>query len=360
MIRSFCLYLCLYLSVFVALSTQAQAQEPAGFRTRIDAYENAVRANTLRIIEAKTDEERARYRASIPDALPYAAEVLSLIQTHPNAPDLADALNWLLNQCLHLPQGQAALELVAQKYPALPGLAPGIKRLEDIEPTLAAPVLRAVLASAAPADEKAAALYALGSHQFRAFETATDDSTRSAARTEAFALLQKVITDYPTVQIQGFPLADQAAALLFEITHLSVGAIAPEITGKDHTDTPFKLSDYRGRAVLLVFWGDWCHGCHGLPPLLTELATQFKDQPVSLLGVNTDAPMEAKKVLANSTVPWRCWLDGSTSGPITTEWHPRHFPTLFILDKSGRIHAKDPALSDLPAYLEKALAAPAS
>lgn len=354
MIRPF--RLCLF--VFVALSTQAQ--EPAGFRTRIDAYENAVRANTLRIIEAKTDEERARYRATIPDTLPYATEVLSLIQTHPHAPDMADALNWLLTQCLHLPQGKAALELVAQKYPALPGLAPGIKRLEDIEPALATPVLRAVLASTAPPEEKAAALFALGGHQFRAFEVATDEPTRTAAREEAFALLQKVITDHSTIKIQGFPLADQAAALLFEITHLSVGASAPEITGKDHTDTPFKLSDYRGRAVLLVFWGDWCHGCHGLPPLLTELATHFKDQPFSILGVNTDAPLTAKKHLADSTVPWRCWLDGSTSGPITTEWRPRHFPTLFILDKSGRIHAKDPALSELQAHLEKALAAPAS
>lgn len=344
------------LFIFLCLTLSARSQEPAGFRARIDAYESAVRANTLRIIEAKTDEERAKFRATIPDSAPYADEVLALIQSRPDAPDLADGLNWLLTQCLHLPQGQAAMGLITEKYAALPGLAPGIKRLEDLDPQLATPALRAVLASAAPQDEKAAALFALGSHQFRAFEAATDDANRRAAREEAFALLQKVITDHPDVRIQGFPLADQAAALLFEITHLSIGATAPDIIGKDHKDETFKLSDYRGRAVLLVFWGDWCHGCHGLPPLLTELAAHFKDQPVSILGVNTDAPMEAKKVLAASAVPWRCWLDGSTSGPITTEWHPRHFPTLYVLDKNGRIQAKDPALSDLRSHLEKALA----
>jgi peroxiredoxin len=349
-----------HLLLFICFALSAHGQAPAGFRALIDNYESAVRANTLLIIDAKTEEERTKHRSTIPDSRPYAEQVLALIHAHPDAPDLADGLNWLLTQCIHLPQGIAALDLVAKKYPALPGLAPGLKRLEDLDPDIATPVLQAVLNSAAQRDEKAAALFALGSHQFRAFEAAPDDATRAASREKATALFQQIITDFPTVQIQGFSLAHQAATVLFEITHLSVGAIAPEIMGMDDKDQTFKLSDYRGRAIVLVFWGDWCHGCHGLAPILTELASQFKDQPVSLLGVNTDAALTAKKVLATSTIPWRCWLDGSTSGPITTEWTPHHFPTLYILDKDHRILAKDPSLSDLTPLLEKALAAPAS
>jgi thiol-disulfide isomerase/thioredoxin len=336
----------------------ALAQSAAGFRARIDAYESAVRANTLRIIEARSEEERARFRASVPDSRPCAAEVLALIHAHPSAPDLAEGLNWLLTQCIHLPEGAAALDLVAQKYAALPGIAPGLKRLEDVEPALAAPALQAVLHSSAPPDEKAAALFALGGHHFRAFESAPDESSRAAARDRASALLQQVVTDYPAVKIQGFPLADQASALLFEITNLSVGALAPEITGPDHQNQPLKLGDFRGRAVLLVFWGDWCHGCHGLQPVLAELASTFKDRPLTLLGVNTDDPATARKVLAASPVPWRCWLDGSTSGPVTSAWNLRHFPTLYLLGKDGRILAKDPSLADLRPLIEKALAAP--
>lgn len=346
--------------LLIASLSFAHAQEPAGFRSRIDAYESSVRANTLRIIEAKSEEERAAFRATIPDSRPYAAEVLALIHSHPNAPDLADGLNWLLTQCIHLPEGTVALDLVAKKYPALPGIAPGIKRLEEIDPTIATPALQAVLNSPAQPDEKAAALFALAGHHFRTFESPSDTPTRDAARERASQLLQQIITDYPSVKIQGFPIADQAAALLFEITNLSVGAIAPEITGKDDKDQPFKLSDSRGRAVLLIFWGDWCHGCHGVQPLLAELAAQLKDQPISILGVNTDDPATAKKVLASSPVPWRCWLDGSTSGPITSEWNLHHFPTLYVLAKDGRILAKNPSLTDLRSWLEKALATPAS
>lgn len=346
--------------IFIATQALVGAQEPAGFRSRIDAYESAVRANTLRIIDAKTEEERARLRASIPDSRPYATEVLALIQSHPTAPDIADGLNWLITQCIHLPEGTSALSLITQKYAALPGIAPALKRLEDIEPSVAAPALEAVLKSSAQPDEKAAALFALAGHHFRIFEASADTPTRDASRERATQLLQQIITDYPSIKIQGFPLADQAAALLFEITHLSVGAIAPEITGKDDKDQSFKLSDSRGRAVLLVFWGDWCHGCHSLQPILAELATQLKDQPVSILGVNTDELSKAKELLATSPVPWRCWLDGSTSGPITSEWNLHHFPTLYVLAKDGRILAKNPSLSDLRTWLEKALATPAS
>ena len=37
----------------------------------------------------------------------------------------------------------------------------------------------------------------------------------------------------------------------------SVGALAPEISGSDLDGVPFKLSDYRGKVVLLDFWGMW-------------------------------------------------------------------------------------------------------
>jgi hypothetical protein len=38
---------------------------------------------------------------------------------------------------------------------------------------------------------------------------------------------------------------------------LEVGQVAPEIVGQDLEGVPFKLSDYRGRVVVLDFWGNW-------------------------------------------------------------------------------------------------------
>ncbi len=52
-------------------------------------------------------------------------------------------------------------------------------------------------------------------------------------------------------------LLTQAKDALFEIEHLQVGCAAPEIAGVDVEGVPFKLGDYRGKVVLLDFWGFW-------------------------------------------------------------------------------------------------------
>ena len=44
---------------------------------------------------------------------------------------------------------------------------------------------------------------------------------------------------------------------LFEIRHLQIGCEAPDILGKDIDGVEFKLSDYRGKVILLDFWGFW-------------------------------------------------------------------------------------------------------
>jgi hypothetical protein len=52
----------------------------------------------------------------------------------------------------------------------------------------------------------------------------------------------------------GETVAERARAALFEVRHLSVGKEAPDIEGEDQDGKRFKLSDYRGKVVLLDFW----------------------------------------------------------------------------------------------------------
>ncbi len=44
---------------------------------------------------------------------------------------------------------------------------------------------------------------------------------------------------------------------IFQIQNLTIGKTAPDIVGEDLDEVPFKLSDYRGKVVVLDFWGDW-------------------------------------------------------------------------------------------------------
>ncbi|MBK8099688.1 MAG: redoxin domain-containing protein [Planctomycetes bacterium] len=80
------------------------------------------------------------------------------------------------------------------------------------------------------------------------FESPENDEQRAAG----IADLEKVAT-----VTDDEDLKKQAAGVLFEARHLAVGCQAPEIEAQDTDGVAFKLSDYRGKVVLLDFWGFW-------------------------------------------------------------------------------------------------------
>jgi thiol-disulfide isomerase/thioredoxin len=138
------------------------------------------------------------------------------------------------------------------------------------------------------------------------------------------------------------------------MANLSVGAEAPEIEGKDLEGNGFKLSDFRGKHVMLMFWGGWCHACHGVIPLVNQLAADFKDKPVAVVGVNTDLPEEARVAFQQYQVAFRNWSDGTTSGPITTMFNLRNFPTIYLLDPKGVILLKNTSVDAVRERLKAA------
>ena len=72
---------------------------------------------------------------------------------------------------------------------------------------------------------------------------------------EAEAVLTDAVEKYGDVTLSGGDqAAKRASAELFEIRNLSVGKEAPDIEGLDQDGKAFKLSDYRGKVVLLDFW----------------------------------------------------------------------------------------------------------
>lgn len=75
-------------------------------------------------------------------------------------------------------------------------------------------------------------------------------------------IYERVVAEFPDVKLNAgtkreTTLGKKAAAELFEIHNLAVGMPAPQIEGSDLDGVAFKLSDYRGKVVLLDFWGNW-------------------------------------------------------------------------------------------------------
>jgi hypothetical protein len=80
---------------------------------------------------------------------------------------------------------------------------------------------------------------------------------RGEAIREAEALFERAARDYGDVKLPGGTVVEMAGAELFEIRHLAVGQEVPEIEGEDQDCKRFKLSDYRGKVVLLGFWSEY-------------------------------------------------------------------------------------------------------
>ena len=80
----------------------------------------------------------------------------------------------------------------------------------------------------------------------------------AADRAAAEALFEKVAQEFANVaHPRRGSLGKIADAQLFELRHLQVGKVAPDIVGNDVDGVAFKLSDYRGKVVVLDFWGFW-------------------------------------------------------------------------------------------------------
>jgi hypothetical protein len=73
---------------------------------------------------------------------------------------------------------------------------------------------------------------------------------------EIESLLTRCIEKYPDIKIGREKIGNIAAAKLTKM-NLRVGKVAPDIVGVDLDDVEFKLSDYRGKVVVIDFWGDW-------------------------------------------------------------------------------------------------------
>lgn len=126
------------------------------------------------------------------------------------------------------------------------------------------------------------------------------------------------------------------------VSRLLIGKTAPEIVGRDFDGEYFRLSDYRGKVVVLAFSGDWCGACRGEYPYQRLLLELYKDQPFAMLGVSSDADAEsAKKAKFERGLDYRMWWDGEagqhTEGPIATAWGVGGWPTVYVIDRRGTI-----------------------
>lgn len=129
------------------------------------------------------------------------------------------------------------------------------------------------------------------------------------------------------------------------------GKVAPDIVATDLNGKTMRLSDLRGRVVVLLFSAEWCGICHTLNPyerLLTEL---YGEWPFAIVSVETGETRESvKRSKAARDLSYQSWWDPprpDAAGVLATNWNALGFPTIYVIDQAGVIRFVDVRYEDL-------------
>jgi thiol-disulfide isomerase/thioredoxin len=116
--------------------------------------------------------------------------------------------------------------------------------------------------------------------------------------------------------------------------------LAPDFTGTSLTGTPIKLSSYRGKTVVLNFWGSWCSPCRDEAPTLAVLDEQYGSKGVAFLGDDVgDTPANALAFTHSVGITYPSINDQGYAvvQRLSAVVPVNDTPTTVVIDKTGHV-----------------------
>lgn len=128
------------------------------------------------------------------------------------------------------------------------------------------------------------------------------------------------------------------------------GTQAQDFTRKDQYGKTIKLSDYKGKLVILDFWGSWCGACRQSHPHLKQLYEAYKNKGLEIIAVANENVHGQKTPLNRSKAAWLAaikkdgvnWIhvlndEGTGDMDIVKAYQVNSYPTKILLDKDGKV-----------------------
>jgi thiol-disulfide isomerase/thioredoxin len=128
--------------------------------------------------------------------------------------------------------------------------------------------------------------------------------------------------------------ADSATPKGYEVERWRSTAPMPDLLGVDLAGKEWRLSELRGKVVVLNFWATWCEPCREEMPSLQALAQRYPDTVVVLAINLKESPEQVQRYAQISGIALPLLLD--PQGSTTWQWGVRIYPSTVLIDRKGQ------------------------
>ena len=117
---------------------------------------------------------------------------------------------------------------------------------------------------------------------------------------------------------------------------LKPGTPAPEFVLNDINGNSVKMSQFRGKTVVLIFWASWCPDCRAEVPALKELQAKTDPNKVVFVSISSDRTVEAwkKYVTENEMGGVQLYKDKSK---VSEDYHVKWIPSQYVIGPDGKV-----------------------
>jgi peroxiredoxin len=138
---------------------------------------------------------------------------------------------------------------------------------------------------------------------------------------------------------------------------IKIGDNIVDFAQKDTSDKNIKLSDFKGKVILLEFWGSWCESCIENNPAFVKIYNEFNAKGFEIFGVAAETNKQKwVKAIKRDKLPWTNVTDfKGDKNRAAIIYGVKSYPTNYLIDRNGKIIATELYGDDLRNLLLKIL-----